>query len=382
MKIKTFIILIIIAVVLSAGGYLLTRLQTGRSSESMMGRSLFKGFPAEKISTITIQGPKESVHLKKLEKRWVVQSRMNYPADFQKISDLVRKLNEAKIGRVFESNPGSLQRLALIDPAKETDSSQESGLRVVFKDEKGEEIKSLLLGKPRDTGDPRGPVVGQYLMLQGDSKIYLVDSAFPALEPVSLEWLETELTDVPASDIKGIVCEGPDKKKIRYHFERSAQGKDFEAIQFPTGKKVKKSALNQLAAALASFNMENIADGSALQESPVKMSNLIEYRLFNGLVYRIRPADTCSEDGKCYLKIEVAYQKPPALAVGKDKVREEMEKQEKSGAQAQEDLSQEAVKLNNQFEPWTYIIPSWKKDVFITDVSRLVEETTDHKKNK
>lgn len=382
MKIKTFVILVIIALVLSLGGYMLIHFQKGRPSERLMGRLLFKEFPAGRIAMVTIQGPKDSVILKKLENQWVVQSRLNYPADFNKLSDLVRKLKEAKIGRVFESNEGSLKRLALIEPAKEENEGEERGLRITFSDEKEKEIKNLLFGKSRETGDPRGASEGQYLMLQGDTKIYLVDKDFSTLEAISLEWLEKKLVDVQADDVKGILCQSIDGKKIEYHFERPAKGKDFEALQFPAGKKVKESTLDQLSRALAALNMENIVDPSSLSESPIKMSKQIEYSLFNGLIYRIIPGDTCAKDDSCYLKIEVAYQKPPALAEEKNEVQGETEKEDKEKPEAQEDLSQEALKLNEQFQPWTYIIPSWKKDVLITNVDKLVEKVEDKKDKK
>jgi len=382
MKIKTFIILVTLALILSLGGYILIHFQPGRSDESMMGVPLFKEFPSDRIAMITIQGPKDSVILKKLENQWVVQSRLNYPADFNKLSDLVRKLKEAKIGRVFESNEGSLKRLALIDPAKEENASEERGLRITFRDEKEKDIKNLLFGKSRETGDPRGASEGQYLMLQGDTKIYLVDKDFSTLEAISLEWLEKKLVDVPEDEVKGILCQSIDGKKIEYHFERPEKGKDFEAVQFPAGKKIKESTLDQISRLLSDLNMEDIVDPSVLSSSPVKMSNQIEYSLFNGLIYRIIPGDTCAEDDSCYLKIEVAYQKPPAQAEEKSEAQVEAEKENEEKPEVQEDLSQEALKLNEQFKPWTYIIPSWKKDALITSVDKLVEETEDQKGKK
>jgi hypothetical protein len=381
MKLKTFFILIIIALVLSLGGYLLIHFQKGRPGQSMMGRLLFKEFQADRIDRITIQGPNDSVILKNLENKWVVQSRFNYPADMNKLSELVRKLKEAKIGRVFESNEGSLKRLALIDPDKENKEGDERGLRIIFKDEQEKEIKNLLFGKSRETEGPSGTAAGQYLMLQGDTKIYLVDKDFSNLEAVSLEWLDQTLVDVQADEIKSISCQHLDGKKNEYRFERPEKGKDFEAIQFPSRKKVKKSTLDQLSRALASLNMENIIDPSGSSESPIKMSKQIEYSLFNGLIYRIIPGDTCAEDDSCYLKIEVAYQKPLALAEKKSEAQGETEKEDKEKPAVQEDLSQEALKLNEQFKPWTYIIPSWKKDAFITNVDKLVEKE-DKKKDK
>jgi hypothetical protein len=374
MKIKTFIILVIIALVLSLGGYLLIHFQKSRSSQRMMGRLLFKEFPAERIAIVTIKGPKDSVILKKLQNQWVVQTRLNYPADLNKLSDLVRKLKEAKIGRIFESNEGSLKRLALVDPTKEENEDEEKGIRVIFGDENEQEIKNLIFGKSRETEGMRGTSEGQYLMLQGDTKIYLVDKDFSTLEPISLEWLEKKLVDVQADDVRSILCKSLDGGKIEYHFERPEKGKDFEALEFSAKKKVKKSTLDQLSGALAGLNMENIVDPSSLSGSPIKMSKQIEYRLFNGLVYRIIPGDTCAEDDSCYLKIEVDYQKPPTPTEEKSDTQAETEKEDKEKQPVQEDLSQEALKLNEQFKPWTYIIPKWKMDALITNVDKLVEK--------
>ena len=317
-----------------------------------------------------VQGTDESVHLQRRDKQWVVQNRLNHPADIKKLSGLVSKLMEAKIGRVFESNEGSLKRLGLMAPTEKEVSNQEKGIRVIFKDEKEKDLANILLGKPREGGDPRGSSEGHYLRLEGDSRIYLVDRDFSSLEASAPHWLETELLNVPASDIQGILCQSTDQEELRYAFERPAEGNDFEAVQFPAGKQVDESALSQLSGTLSSLHMEDVADPSVVSESSLQMSHLIEFRLFNGLLYRLWPSETCSDGDSCYLKIEVAYQKPTALSEKEDDQPGESKKQE----ELQPDLSRQALELNEKFDSWIYIIPNWKKDAFITDVSKLVEE--------
>jgi hypothetical protein len=183
--------------------------------------------------------------------------------------------------------------------------------------------------------------------------------------------------NVPSAEIQSIRCQSRKDEKTHYYFERPEKRKAFEMVQFPKGERRDESAFKQLSGALDAFYMENIADPS--ESSPAKMSDIIEYRLFNGLIYRIMPSDTCLDDDRCYLKIEVDYQKPPVLKKKTGEAKNETGKKDQEGKKAQEDLLQKAQKLNQKFKPWTYVIPRWKRDAFITDVTQLIEKKEDQK---
>ncbi|MDP6179475.1 MAG: DUF4340 domain-containing protein, partial [Desulfatiglandales bacterium] len=260
MKIKTLVILLIIMGLLAGAGALIIRQKAPEGPKGSLGAYLLEQLPVNRIASITIKGAVDTVSLVKKENRWVVKNRFNYPADFSKITDFVRKLKAVKIGREFGSSEETLKRLSLKDPDDPEAPEGEKGMRVHLKGEEGKLLASILLGKTRQTGTERSFPNGQYLLLGREPKIYLIDKHFSSLEKAPSAWLDKSLARVEAKDIKKIVFLSQDSKKVRFAFKRPEKNKNFQPLNLPADLKFEKSALNQLAGALSSLQMEDVVD--------------------------------------------------------------------------------------------------------------------------
>jgi len=313
---------------------------------------------------------------------WVVKNRFNYPADFSKISDFVRNLREIKIGRQFESSEDTLKRLSLKEPTDHEASSDEKGIRIHFKGKGETSLAHILLGKTRMVGDERSFPDGQYLKVNKDSNIYLVDKHFSHLESKPSAWLDKSLIDAGENEVKKISCTSADGKNIYYTFERAEKEKDLEPVNLSVDGKIDRSAVNRLARAISSLGMEEVMNPSA---SPVfnDMNNytLFEYYLFNGIIYHVYISKSCSEDEGCYLKLEVDYQKPADVKGEKAKDEKAMGQKAVSEKTPQE-YAFEAKSLNARLSPWIYKISKWQHTAFITDLSQLLEKPKTKQKER
>ena len=157
MKTKTLVILLIILGLVAGAGALVMHLKSQSGSGSPLDKPILENLPVNDILSIHIKGPKKLVLLTKKSDRWVVENRFQYPADFKKIADFVRKLKQAKIGRQFESTQDTLNRLSLRNPDDKEGGESEKGTQVQLKDESGKLLASLLLGKPRKSGTETPP---------------------------------------------------------------------------------------------------------------------------------------------------------------------------------------------------------------------------------
>ena len=200
MKTRTLITLLVILGLLAGAAALTIRLKRPDRSKGGLGTLLLEEFPANKIVSITIQGADESVSLVKKEDRWVVAERFQYPADFSKIIDLVRKLKDVKVGRWFQSSEDTLKRLSLKDPTDPDASEEEKGIRILLSDENEMPVASILLGKTRQVGAERRFPDGQYVRRGQEAKIYVIDSHFDALQKEPSAWLEKSLVEVEADE--------------------------------------------------------------------------------------------------------------------------------------------------------------------------------------
>jgi hypothetical protein len=211
-------------------------------------------------------------------------------------------------------------------------------------------------------------------------KIRLIDKVLAQFEVDPSGWLEQELLEVSAQDIREITLVEPDGETVRYTLVCPEKGKEFELLDKEAGQEIDPSALNRLKGALASLRLEDVADPANPPHSLSKgVSPRLDFHLFDGLIYRVYPGGACEDQGPCYLRIEVDSLEPgagteeatPDSSSAKDKST-----QEEGG----EERVLEAKKQSKRLSPWVYLIPKWKHSAFMTDLKQLLakkEENAD-----
>ena len=372
MKIKTLVILLIVLGVLAGAVALIIHKSSSSSGE--MGAYLIEQLPANEVASIVIETPANTVSLMKKGASWVVEERFGYPADFSKISDLVRTLKQVKVGRRFEASEKVLKRLSLKSPNDTETPEDGRGSWIRMKDKEGKPVLGILLGKTRVKVKEKKMPDGQYVMLSNGPEIYLIDTILSSFETGPSAWLAKSPVKVDAKEIKSISCTGPGGKPVHYRFERAGKGKDFELMAPSTNQEIKKSSLNRLSNALSSLQIEDVENPSAPPESIQKeTSPLLEYHLFNGLTYRVYPGKACSGTMPCYLRIGVDYQRPGPVK-GEKAQAASSRKKAPSAEKSEEELTAEATEENARVSLWVYVIPEWQHNAFFTSLDQLVEK--------
>ena len=111
---------------------------------------------AEKINDVThieIKGSEDpGVVLQKMEGgQWALQSADNYPAQFDKIKDVVVSLSQLKILATKTDNPKLYPELGV----EGTEIKNTNSLLLTLRDQSGATLASLIVGKPRKSStDP------------------------------------------------------------------------------------------------------------------------------------------------------------------------------------------------------------------------------------
>ena len=143
MNLKTLIALIAAALVI--GGLTLKMMKKDSSEWQTVQTDgfLFEGLPINDVDQINITKGSDTLTLARENELWVVKNRLNYPADFQQISGLVRTLSELKPLRTVEAGPSQFGRLNLLSPSDE----ETSGTLLELQGTNGSAIASMLLGK-------------------------------------------------------------------------------------------------------------------------------------------------------------------------------------------------------------------------------------------
>jgi len=381
MKFKTLALLLIILAVLAGTGLLITRLNRPQGEEREMGKPLFKNLPVNDIASVVVQAAGESVALARKGDQWVVRDRFDYPADFNKMADLVRKFKDLKIGRSFEATDATRKRLSLKAPDDPEASQAEKAKSLRFESDQGDPIARILLGQTRKTGQDRAYPNGQYLMVGEEPRVYLVDQHFALLQTSPRDWLMKELLKVPAAEVQKIICTGKDGKMPIFTLQRKTPGQDLALSDPPKDRRVDGSAVNKLAGALSSLSLEDV-EQAVPAEDDAKTSSRLAYHLFNGTVYHVRTARDPETEERYLMNLAVEFQavEKETGTGGSEGSKEESKKEEKKPEKSPEEIALEAGNQNERFRPWRFVIPEWKHDAFIMDMDKLLESPDKDKK--
>lgn len=357
MKLKTFAILLGILCILSVAVYYTSYSGKPSTRSSDMGARLFPELAAGDVAAISVVSPEDNTTIKQAQSGWTVAERFDYPADFSKIAELVKKLTGAKIGRSFAASDESRARLSLYLPDKKDVPAEQRGVRIVLTDKNKKTLADLLVGKEREGGGDTA-----YVMPQPEGRICLVNQDFRYIEKKPAGWLNKKPIDLDPKKIERVVLFDPAKTRARYTLKRPAAGKDPVLLDLPAGKKLAKYKVDQLFEALTSLSIDDVEDPGQKDPGRFKDALRFDYFLYDGTVYHVFPgAATRDSSDKHYFRAAVEFLPPAGLNEPEKKADNEK-------------LAAAAESLNRKLGAWTYVVSKWVYDSFITDPEGFVEK--------
>ena len=168
-----------------------TKLEVG---DALVANSLVNTLDGLKISS----GDKTTT-LKKIENRWSVVEKGNFPADINQVSRLISNLSETKVAQGVPASSEYYDRFDLDPAASETEKKPES----ITLMKEGEEDVELFLGKSRESTGGGGGSAGRFVRLANDdSGVYVTQQSFSALASDPDNWIVKTLSLVEEGAIK------------------------------------------------------------------------------------------------------------------------------------------------------------------------------------
>jgi hypothetical protein len=343
MKSKTVLILIVAVVLLAAVAAVLLRPWENDTERSDFGQAVFSDLPFQKVEKIRLVSSTETVTLAKGPGGWTVVEKGNYPADFDKISELVEKLREAKVGRQFSADPEVLDRLGLHLPSEAGVNPEKSAKQLVLLDGEDRPLADILVGKPRESDRGFG---GQYLMRSGQSTVLLVDQTFRFLSAAPEKWLHLQVIDLDADTVETVAFYPRGDDAPDYELRRPQQGEDF-VLADPSGQPpVKQGKAGRVAEALSPLEAEDV---NPAEDTGAKISfsdaDRFVYTTFEGSRYEIELGSPFTRKEESYTPARLSKKLPPDAA-----------SEEKS----------------DEYSGWVYLLSKWKTEDFIKDRKELL----------
>lgn len=294
------------------------------------------GRQLQTVDRVTIVHGAEKVNIKRGADGWQVEEKGDWPADPQRVRQLLLGLAELRYVEPKTREPRFYARLAVEDAGKPDSKST----LVTVADAKGKLLGDIIAGKSK-YDELGGGNDGLYLRKPGDVQSWLVRGSL-ALSGDDGAWLDKTLFDVPASAIKEAEFTAANGTKVT--IERDAAGGKFRlANPVPKGKKLKDAdGLAQPAGALASLELTDVQPAKAFAFPEAGVAHA-RFTTFDGLIVTLDVAD----QGK------TSWTRISATGTGAAAAR--------------------ADAINAKTRGWLFAFPDYKTGLFRTTLAGLVE---------
>lgn len=379
---KQLTLLIVLGIVLGGLGYLANRkkqssYERGQAKEG--GQTLLKSVARSTINDVTQitlkQGAAE-VTLARVGEQWTVKERGAYAANFNNISELLKKLWDVKVTRAIEAGPSRLPALKL---------TPDTATQVELKDDKGKTIASLTLGmqaaaKASDDGSPfGGPMpTGRYVLLNGDLKtLVLVADPLQSVETRAEEWLQKDFIKVEG--VRSVAVTATEATNSWKVTREDAAG-DWKLADAKASEKLDVAKLGPVNSVLGSASFNDVLVNFKPESVGLDKPRTATIQTFDGFTYAFKLGKKDEENFS--LQFTVTADLPKQRAPGKDEKPEDKTRLDQEFADRSKRLA-EKLKADQSFEKWTYTVSKWTVDPLVKDRKEwLAEKKEELKKDE
>jgi uncharacterized protein DUF4340 len=382
---KQFLIALAVLLGLAVATAMLVFSDSGgwRGGEAQAGRRIVPDLKVSDVAEIALSGAAGAVHLARAEHGWVVRERADFPADIERIRDVLLKIADLRAVQAEALPPSQRARLQLLEPkagdAKDT-NAKDAGTVLELKDTKGAVLAHLLLGKKvfRQTevaGPPGAPpeATGRYLLAGADAGTMLVVAEpLNAAEPKAEPWLRKEL--LRAERVKSVTSIGSDRR-TRWTIVREQDNTDWKLAGSPGAPDLQKAT--DAAGAFGWMDLVDVVVDPQKTETGLSHAVTLRAETFDNLTYTVRIGDRTGDD--YYVAVAVAGEPPQTRTPAKGETAEEKEKKDKAFA---EDRVRTVERLQREraLEGWRYVVGKNAIEPLLRDRAQMLPEKKSGKK--
>ena len=328
MNAKTTLILLLIALLGLGGIFAYKEYQKfSAKSERKLGDTIYKDYPVNDITKVTLKNNNSEVTIEKEGSFWVVKDGSNFRAKYSVLANLLAEIYEMKAGQVINVRKSGYQKMSVADPDEVTTNA---GCRVETFLPDGKKASSFILGRTKTKSMEDGVTagsfsfesffVGQYVRLTDEEKPMLVRNIFRVTADPK-EWRDPFILELKKDEIFRIT--GQDYLLV-------AGGEGGELL-LDDGTKPNSGALLRLTETLSRLEAKEASEaGEGLSGTYLKVE------LMSGLNYTLYGKS--ADGGDSFLSVKAGFTAP-------DRGTNEVTRAEK-------DADLKAADEANQYNEW------------------------------
>jgi hypothetical protein len=370
MKKHHLLLLVAVAILVGLAGIYFQISRSAGWNASRTDRRIFQNLAVNDVTRIQLRSTANTVTLEKKGEEWHVAERADYPADFEKIRNLVKTLWSLKAGQEIQVGPSQFGRLKILAPGQGNDA----GIEIDLKGAKEANIASLIIGKSIDRSDNAtgAAASGRFIFNPAvKDRVYLVSETFYSVDPLSVgTWLEKAF--ITPGDLKEIDqaawSNNPGWKVIR-----DDPKADWRLESPQAGEVLDKSFAQSLSNFAPSFTDVRPASTSP-DETGLNDPFRIRIKAFDGFAYDLllgRPGP----DKTRYLQLRVSAELPSVRTPDPKESQEDKKKKDEEFDKKYADLKQR-LEREKRFEQWVFLVPDWNLEQILKQRNEIVSKAS------
>ena len=362
--------LVAAAVGLGLAGVYFQISQSAGWNGSKTDRRIFQNLAINDVTQIQIRSARGTVTLKKKGDEWRVADRDDYPADFEKIRDLVKTLWGLRAGQEMQVGPSQFARLKVVAPGQGNDA----GIEIDLKGEQNGDIASLIVGKSVERSDNASGAAasGRFVFNPAvKDRVYLVSEAFPSIDPLSVgSWLDK--TFIVPGDLKEI-DQATWSNSPGWKIVRDDPKADWRLENLQQGEELDKSfaqSWSNFAPSFADVRPASISPDETGLNDPFK----IRIKAFDGFTYDLLLGKP-GPDKTRYLQVKVSADLTSVRTPDPKESPEDKKKKDEEFDKKYAGLKQR-LEREKQFEKWTFLVADWSVEQILKRRNEIVSKAS------
>ena len=334
----------------------------------------FAKLPVNSVEKLVIKSSKDKVTLQKASDIWTVAERSGYPADFNKIRELVTSLWEFKVVRQLEVGTSQFGRLNIVAPGQ----GDHSGVELDLSDASGKSIKSLIFGKTfggsESSGDeeeeaPSGSGRFVYDPSQKD-KVYLSKENFYTVDASPKNWLDKQF--ITAEGVKEVArASSPDGDG--WNVSKKDQKAAWKLADAKPGETLNTSVVASLGAFSPNFVDVKPAD-TPDSETGLNKPVIVNVETFDGFKYALEIGGEAPDQSR-FLRFKVSADLPSKRTAEPNESPDDKKKKDDEFNKQQETLETRLAK-EQKLENWIFEVESYSLETFLKPRKDLLKEAS------
>ncbi len=369
MKGKQLAILLVLAIALGGAWYFLSERNRASWSETGGGGGKVVEFPINDVARLVIKNSTGELNLVKKADVWTVQERADYPASFEQVSDLLRKLWELKTVQEVKAGASQLPRLELVEPGK----GEKAGTLVEFKDKDGKTLNALLLGKKHMRASEGGPMdfggsaAGRYVKTLSGAKVSLVSEAFDNAEPKPERWISKDFVKI--ENPKSIAVAGPSETQ-HWTVTRDSTSAEWKLADVKPDEKFDATKASPLGSVFSSPSFNDIlAPDAKPADTGLDKPATATIETFDGFHYELKIGKANGEAYPVVFAVSANFSKE--RTPGKEEKPEDKKRLDDDFAGKQKQFEEKLAK-EKKFEGRAYLVAKFAVEPLLKDRAALM----------